>query len=152
MVHKVSTKMRAMLLQSGLPTAFWPYALSHAVHVLNHLPHASLPDHKSPLLVAGRSTFPELLHPFGCRATLKKRNLTDAHVSAHGDFTIYLGVGVQQGQKGVYLYRPDNGSVTVAFDVIYDESLFPARLWDQRFHPYHTEQYHQAVEIGRAHV
>ena len=79
-VRKVSKMMLVLLLQSGLPVQdFWPFALAHGVNILNHLPHASLLNNTTPLLRAKRSTFLELLHPFGCRITVMTPDLQESH-------------------------------------------------------------------------
>ena len=102
-------------------------------------------DNISPLIAAGRTTFPSMLHPFGCRITAKRQNLTDAHSKAHGKSGVFLGVDIKHGKKAVMIYHPDDQSVTTAVDYIVDETLFPARCFDQRWHPDVTEQFQQRV-------
>ena len=54
-----------------------------------------------------------------------------------------MGVDIKHGKKAVLIYHPEDQSVTTAVDYVVDESFFPARVFDQRWHPDFSEQYHQ---------
>ena len=145
MVHVLTQKTRVFLLQSGLGSSYWSFALAHAVNVYNHLPHSSLPGNTAPILRAQRRPFLQYLRAFGCHCTVLKNDISDKHMTTHGEFAVYLGAAIQNGSKGILLYTPHNGRVEITTNCKFDESLFPARTFDQRYHPDSTEQFHVRV-------
>jgi hypothetical protein len=60
---------RTLLIEAGLPTCFWPFAIKHVVYVRNRVRHATTADHDSPYyMVTGDMSNLKKLKVFGCRA------------------------------------------------------------------------------------
>jgi hypothetical protein len=74
----VENSMRAMLLDAGLPSYFWPLAAQAAVHINNRLPHSSLPKRVTPF-ERWFGSKPDISHfrPFGALVTARKAESTD---------------------------------------------------------------------------
>jgi hypothetical protein len=145
-VHRIFSKVRVLMFQSGLGIDFWPFAFSYAVVLLNHLPHSSLGG-KIPIIEHGGKPYPHLLYPFGCSAVrhLGKERAADAHFAARGQSAIFVGVGINSGTKAPLLYVFDTQTVEPDCNAVFDTTFYPARKYDQRLTMHSSEQFYDAV-------
>jgi hypothetical protein len=84
-------------------------------------------------------------NPNGYLNLVLKNDLSDKHLTPHGKFAVCLGAAIQIGSTGFLLYTPHDGKVVITTNCKFDESFFPARTFDQRYHPDSTEQFHVRV-------
>lgn len=113
----------AMLIQANLPSCLWPFALKHAIHVRNRVPHSATA--KTPHLVStGKQSSLKHIRVFGCAAYV----LRQLEGSKSESWAIE-GVHSETLEHGVYrvLITDENGipKVTESLHVTFDESKFP---------------------------
>ena len=83
--------MRAMLLNAGLPSKYWSYALIQAVFVKNRLPHAYHNYSKTPFeAITGRKPNVKDLKVFGSRVIAKNSNNRRAKLDDNTSTGIFL--------------------------------------------------------------
>lgn len=143
-VDVLGSRMRAFLLQSGLPQEFWGFALRYAVDTTNHLQHSS--TGAVPILVHGRQDYADWFRPFGCRAWVHVgKNLVEhGKISARGVKGIFVGVNFTAGQKAWLVYVPETNEVVPSAQVTFDETYFPLLAPDQRRQTYMESGHHVA--------
>ncbi|CAI7799941.1 unnamed protein product [Closterium sp. NIES-54] len=65
--RSLTTKMRALMKQSAVPTKYWPFAMAHAVRLHNILSSKALPNNSSPFKEwTGKHPDARMLRVFGC--------------------------------------------------------------------------------------
>ena len=83
--------MRAMLLNAGLQSKYWSYALVQAVFVKNRLPHAYHNYSKTPFeAITGRKPNIKNLKVFGSRVIAKNSNNRQAKLDDNTSTGIFL--------------------------------------------------------------
>ncbi|CAN1312477.1 Retrovirus-related Pol polyprotein from transposon TNT 1-94 [Linum perenne] len=122
---------RALLFQSSLPTNFWGYAVSHAVHIINRLPTPILLD-KTPIevLTSEKASY-DHLRVFGCLVYSAIVHPGGLKFDSRASTCVFLGYPAHT--KGYYLYNTHNNQVIVSRDVVFHESLFPFSLPHESF-------------------
>ncbi|GAU44272.1 hypothetical protein TSUD_133180 [Trifolium subterraneum] len=114
---------RALLFQANLPTIFWSYAVSHAVHIINRLPSPFLKQ-KLPFQML-YNTLPDIdnLKVFGSlvfAATLKaNRHKLDSRSRK------CILLGFKTGVKGHILFDLKTKEIFISRDVSFFEHIFP---------------------------
>jgi hypothetical protein len=108
-------------LDANLCDYFWPFSVLAAVHIKQHVPHASLPTHTTLFeLWFQRHTELSHLHPFGLRCTthIISNNLTK--FEAHGESGRFLGYARDAKGYLIWATNPNNNAGThkVRRDVI----------------------------------
>ncbi|GEM12273.1 hypothetical protein Rt10032_c20g6290 [Rhodotorula toruloides] len=117
--------VRAMLLDSGLPTSLWPYAYESALYLSNRSPTSTLGG-KTPY-EAFHGEPPDLsnLRAWGCSAYLRlaPEGPNAPHkLAARGVHARFIGY--PEDNKGWILWVPEWRKVVVAWDVKFYESTF----------------------------
>jgi len=114
---------RSLMFQSNLPKAYWTYAVSHAIHLINRLPTPTLKN-KSPYKIFHGDP-PTLLDlkVFGClcyASTLENnRNKFDPR-ARKGVF-----IGYKTGVKGYIVLNIQTREIFISRNVIFYEHVFP---------------------------
>lgn len=117
-------KARAMIFESGMSKEMWGEAVMSAVYVTNRSPTAALDGKETPAEIwFGNKPDVSGLRVFGCKAY--------SHVPKHkrGKFDPKSETRVMVGYaiNGYRLWDPARRTVQLSRDVIFDESVFPAR-------------------------
>ena len=108
-VDTLSEKMRAFLLQSGLPQEFWGFALKYAVACHNHLLHST--TGQVPILVHGQAEHGEYFRTFGCYSVVLEDKVAHGKLSPRGIPGIFVCLAFQDGQKAWLMYIPKYNKV-----------------------------------------
>ena len=134
---------RCMLIQAGLPTSLWPFAVANVVQVRNRMLHSTTKATPHQLLTGQRPSL-KYMRVFGCAAYVL-RQPEQSKLDARG----LEGVLLQSGQHGVYEVlvwegnassSPGNVSlpprIVRSRHVTFDESRYPGisnleELWDE---------------------
>ena len=115
---------RILIHASGLPMAFWPFAMSHSVYVHNRLPTRGHDPIIAPFEVLYEKR-PDLskVRVFGCLSyvTLPKRK-GDTKLTPKGFEAVHLGLDPYR--KGYFVYIPELRRVASAYHIRFDESNF----------------------------
>jgi len=111
--------MRCMLHSANLGPGYWSYALTHAVYILNRMPHSSI--NKSPYEAMTKMK-PDLtyLRIFGSRACAKKPGKRPYKLDTHAFNGIFLGYTATS--KNVYIKDDKTNQVKIGSHVIFDEA------------------------------
>lgn len=115
---------RAMLAHAGLKDQFWDHAMEHANYILNRVCRGSMTMTPYESLYGKK---PDLsnLRVFGCAAYVRVPNDMRHKWSDKARKCIYLGVDAEK--VGHKVMDAKTRRVFVARDVVFDESLLPAR-------------------------
>ena len=134
---------RCMLIQAGLPTSLWPFAVANVVQVRNRMLHSTTKATPHQLLTGQRPSL-KRMRVVGCAAYVL-RQPEQSKLDARG----LEGVLLQSGQHGVYkvLVWEGNASsspgdvslpprIVRSRHVTFDESRYPGvsnleELWDE---------------------
>ena len=113
----------SMLIQANLPSYLWPFALKHAIHVRNRVPHSA--TGKTPYLVmTGHKPSLKHFRVFGCAAYVLRQPSGSKFESRAVE-----GVYLETLDHGVYkvLITTDIGipRIVESRHVTFDESTFP---------------------------
>ena len=124
MIQTLTTKARAMLIDSRLPPEMWAEAIETAAYLHARSPSRSL-DFKTPYKVLrGPGKVPEISHlrRFGCRANklIPKEQRVDRKFGPRSKPCIMLGY-VHDTTKIWKLWDPESRRVFQASDVLFDE-------------------------------
>lgn len=122
----LATVTRCLLVDSGLPVRFWDHAVLCANYVINRRPTKANRDGSTPhQRWWGKAAHIEHLRVFGCRCWFKGKTARPK-LSPTGDRGILLGYS---NESKAYIIWDEERRVTIlARDVVFDESVFPARL------------------------
>ena len=116
---------RCMMVHSGLPAKFWPYAVKYAAFVRNRCPDASGRS-ASYTHVTGKQVNVDLLRTFGCTVYV----LNDKETYKLGDETlkgVFLGYSVDTGGPSA-LCLLKNGRIRRFHEVVFKPSVFSAHV------------------------
>jgi len=120
---------RSLLFQSNMPKAYWCYAATHAIHIINRLPTAVL-NNKCPyeILYKKPPTFLNL-KVFGtlCFASTLDNNRTKLDPRARK--CVFLGF--KTGIKGYVLLDTLSREIFITRNVIFYENIFPFKAVEQ---------------------
>ena len=128
-------KLRALLIDSGLPLEFWELALNQVIHVHNRLPHKRL-NFVSPYEVLKKKA-PNLkyIHRFGCIAYRKipyDKSNTVSKMSPRGEKCILLGCNADSWE----LLNVENGKFYKSSNVEFTESV----MFKHKYPPDHFKR------------
>ena len=127
-IRSIIENARSHMVASNCPTGFWPYAVRHAVEVLNRTSGPPKSDVSSYEIVHGKK--PKLLPllPFGCRVVVVKprHSYSKTNLEPHGMSGINLGLD-SSITKGYSIWIPGLSKVVSSSDVYYDGSFMPWR-------------------------
>ena len=128
--YRIFCVIRALLIDSGTPHKFWPYAFKHAIWILNRCPRISRVQDKhaakmwttSYEKLTGRKPNMDHLRIFGCRAyslidkVNRKGKLGEvAHTGWH--------LGLAHERRGWFIYVPALDKVITSRTVRFDETI-----------------------------
>jgi transposase InsO family protein len=145
-IRTVFTMANVMLLPTRLPLWCWGYALKHAVHVYNIMPHRYLNNISPTMQLYGTQPRLDYLHPFGCKAIVYEpsaRRPTRFH--PRGRDCVYVG---HTSPHSVTLIDLATGVEETAHHVnirFFDES-FPSLRDHERTAPIAFEHYERRRE------
>ena len=127
-IRSVMDLARTALAASGAPKSFWPYAVAHAVDILNRTTGPPVGPKSSHEIVTGKMPKVMDIMPFGCRSfALKPRNLlrkSELEYPAH----VGVNLGKDDLSPGAFLtWVPALSKIVSTSDTSFDESLFPWR-------------------------
>ena len=120
---RIFSIMRALLIESGLPDTYWPYAFYAALWILNRTPRAHLDVWTTPYeLVTKHKPNISHLRIFGCRVftLIDKFNRTSKL-----DPIAKLGynLGIARNQRGWLVLLPDENRIIVSRTCRFDETV-----------------------------
>ena len=131
--------LRADLVASNSPTGFWPYALQHAINILNRTTGPPLDDFlvSSFELLTGSKPKVLSIMPFGCRTFAVKPRSFYSKTEIDARAWTGINLGANSSSPGAYnIWLPTEGKMLNSSDALFDESLFPWRpKGDQRVGP-----------------
>lgn len=119
----IKEKIRCSLIESGLPSSFWPYALSYCTKSYNHLPTRTNSKFTSPISLSGiPECRPVDFHSFGCEVWYHIPNTTSKLDSRahHGVFVSYL-----KNNLGFYIFDLTKKCLVKATLAKFFDSDFP---------------------------
>ena len=127
-IRSIMENARAHLIASNAPISFWPYAVEHAVDILNRSTGPPGSDQSSFELVHGQK--PKLLpiQPFGCRSVVvrPRHSYSKTQIDAHGEVGINLGKSPSV-TSGYRIWIPSRGKIVSSSDVYFDATFMPWR-------------------------
>jgi hypothetical protein len=112
----------ASLLQSGLPSKFWPEAVSHWIYLYERLPTA----HRASAFeqIYGRRPVLSLVHPFGCLAFAHLDGASKSGLRPRTTKCVYLGPATTT-KDGHRLLSLETGRLVVNRNVRFVDGDFP---------------------------
>eukprot|EP00965_Chrysotila_dentata_P018292 609118-Pleurochrysis_carterae.AAC.1 len=117
---------RSSLTSSGAPIAFWEYAVTHAVDILDRTCGPPNTNASSYELLTGVKPRIMSILPFGCRAFAVKPRT--AYSKTTMDARAWLGISLGRSVRspGAFnVWVPNANRIVVVSDVYFDELLFP---------------------------
>ena len=136
-IRSIIENARSHIVASGAPNSFWPYAVEHAVDVLNRCTGPPDSDRSSYELMHGRQPNVLPLQAFGCRAVavLPRVAYSKTELDSHGVAGINLGLCPNM-TSSYRVWIPSRGKIVNTSDVYFDETFMPWRgVGDQRVGP-----------------
>ena len=138
-IRSIMEVLRTDLVASNSPTGFWPYALQHAVNILNRTTGPPLNDSLTSSFEMLTGSKPKVLSimPFGCRTFAVKPRSFYSKTEIDARAWTGINLGANSSSPGAYnIWLPAEGKMLNSSDVLFDESLFPWRpKGDQRVGP-----------------
>ena len=113
----------AMLNQAKLPPSFWGAAVLYLTHILNATPSSSVSDTTSYAVWNGEKPDLSMYRVFGCRVHVNVLRKDRKNLDPHSVPCIFIGFS--DGYKGWKVYNPATKTVSVAQDVVFNETEFP---------------------------
>ncbi|KAL8112462.1 hypothetical protein AgCh_019968 [Apium graveolens] len=110
---------RSFLKEKSLPAIFWAEAVRYSVYILNRLPTRALSRVTPYEAWTGRKPDMGHIRIFGCLAHMKLPANQVTKLSNRSKMVIKLGK--EPGSKAYRVYDPENGTVHVSRDVIFEE-------------------------------
>ena len=136
-IRSIMENARSHMVASGAPISFWPYAVEHAVDILNRSTSPPNGNSSSYEMVFGTKPKVMPIQPFGCRAVsvLPRHAYSKRDVQSHGITGINLGKAPTV--TGAYrIWIPSLGKIATNSDVYFDPTFMPWRpKGDQRVGP-----------------
>ena len=119
----ILNKTRSLLFQSNIPKAYWSYAVSHVVYLINRLPSTVLKG-KTPydLLYNIPPTYLDL-KSFGCLCFASTLEGNRNKFSARAKKGVFLGY--KSGVKGYIILDIHTREIFVSRNVIFYVNVFP---------------------------
>ena len=111
---------RSFLKEKQLPLTLWGEAIRHSIYVLNRLPTRAVTGMTPYEVWSGIK--PDIGHIkiFGCLAHMK---LPSVHTTKLGDRSkLVINLGKEPGSKAYRLYDPEQRTVHVSRDVVFEEN------------------------------
>jgi hypothetical protein len=118
----LATMTMAMLVGAKSPggRTAWPYAIRHAAHIKNIIPHPALPDGTSPYeLWTGNKPSVATIRIFGCKATATVPSKCREKLARRSISGIHLGLAM--GKKAFLVYDPNTRRIHESQDVHFVE-------------------------------
>jgi len=134
--------LRAALLQSGMPHAFWGAAVILVTDIYNSCPHASLNGDSPHFRRTGKHPDMSFFRPFGCGMVVYRGKDLVEHgkLAPRGEKGVYLGTGKQFGRRAFMCYSARLNRVFASVDCEFDATFFPYKLSDQRQRGYYDTE------------
>ena len=127
-IRSIMENARAHMAAANCPLGFWPYAVEHAVDVLNR--STGPPGYNQSSRELLELTKPRVLSiaPFGCRSIVVKPRSSyhKSEVDRHGLVGINLGKAPTI-TSGYRIWVPSLGKIVSSSDVYFDRTLMPWR-------------------------
>ena len=129
MNRSIASIVRALMVQAGLPSKFWGFALRTAQHIINVSPtnanpKGEVPDEK----FLGKDVDVSRLRMFGCECWAK-RLPEGSKLEPKGRRCVYLGLS--RDRKAYALYDIEEDVVLDSRDVVFKENSFPYKKADR---------------------
>ena len=112
-----------MLNQAKVPPSFWGAAVLYLTHILNATPSSSVSDTTSYAVWHGMKPDLSMYRVFGCRVHVNVLHKDHKNLEPHSIPCIFIEFS--DGYKGWKVYNPVTKAVSVAQDVVFNESKFP---------------------------
>ncbi|CAN1239948.1 Retrovirus-related Pol polyprotein from transposon TNT 1-94, partial [Linum grandiflorum] len=113
---------RAILLQTNVPSTFWPEVVSTVTYLINRQPSATL-GHVSPYMkLFGKSPQYSFLRTFGCVCYVLLPRTERTKLTSKAAKCVF--VGYSEHHKGYLCYDPIQRRVRIAYHVIFMERIF----------------------------
>ena len=125
-IRTISEKALCMLHFAGLSHGFWKLALDAAVHTYNRQPMKRLKWECPITLWTGKKPDVSYFRVFGCKAYVHVQR-DKRHGKLDQKAVERTFVGYESGSKGYRLWNPSTRQIEVSRDVVFDETIFPAR-------------------------
>jgi hypothetical protein len=134
--------LRAALLQSGMPFAFWGAAVILVTDIYNSCPHTSLHGDSPHFRRTGKHPDMSFFRPFGCAMVVfRGKDLVEHRkLAPRGEKGVYLGTGKQFGRRAFMCYSARLNRVFASVDCEFDATFFPYKLSDQRQRGYYDTE------------
>ena len=114
----IEEKVRTLLLSSGMPLAFWGYAMKFALHVRNRFINSAI-DYKTPYeMITGKQATLKNIRRFGCLASYVHGDPGKSKFAPTGSKGFLVGMT----QTGYKIYDPRKGKVIPTKHVTFVES------------------------------
>jgi len=124
-IRTLSEKVTTLLVQAGMSTKYWPWALRHATYLYRRTGHKTL-DFISPYeAIHGKEPSADELKVFGCLVYFRSDNTSN--LEPRYDEGIYIGNEEESTHGTVLIYSPERRS-TIRRHIIdckFDQSTFP---------------------------
>lgn len=135
----LASMARAMLLDAGLSSWFWPFAIKTAVHLKNRVPHSLLLPHKTPFEFWYNHK-PNLLHIylFGSHCTTCILSTSLTKFESCGEAACFLGYAKNAKGYIPWVLGPDrcSGSIKVCREVTFHRLQSKSLLQDEDCPPH----------------
>ncbi|KAM1797964.1 hypothetical protein ACFX12_032087 [Malus domestica] len=115
-----------LLNASGLSSEFWYFACAHAVFLINKMPCKTLSFSSPYFLLYNKVLEVQSLRIFGTAVFPWIKPYNSHKLQYKSKICIFLGYSM--GYKGVICYDPQSKKCIISRHVIFEESIFPARL------------------------
>ena len=136
-IRSIIENARSHIVASGCPIGFWPYAVEHAVEVLNRCTGPTESNVSSFEMMQGVKPKVLSLQPFGCRvvAVKPRHTYSKTELDPHGVAGINLGMS-SSITSGYRAWIPTRSSIMSTSDMYFDATFMPWRArGDQRIGP-----------------
>ena len=115
------SRARTMLIDAGISTKFWPWAMRYSAYIYNRIPHSSI-EFKTPYELYNGSK-PDIKHlrVFGSRCVLLVPKAKTPKLGRRGQRGIYLG---SKSTTIASIYCLEDGKIYPSHDFNIDEGVF----------------------------
>ena len=112
-----------MLNQANLSKSFWGTAVLYLTEILNRTPSSATSDTTSWAIWHGKRPDISMFRVFGCQVHVNILRKDRKNLEPHSEPCIFIGFS--EGYKGWKVYNPETKKMSVARDVVFDETSFP---------------------------
>ena len=127
-IKSIFAQVRSNLSASKAPITFWPYAVAHAVDVLNRTttpPHGRCTAYES--LTGDKPRIMGIM-PWGCRAFAIRHSAQRSKTNLDPNCHTGMNLGRSESQPGAYsIWVPSEHKVVTTSEVYFDDTYMPWR-------------------------